>query len=98
MIKQFKKDYPNTSIITYADKRYTSEFNNVYLTNGFKLLSHTKPNYWYVKKLNREHRFNYTKQKLVNKGFDKNKTEKQIMKDLKYNRIYDCGSLKYILD
>ena len=28
-------------------------------------------------------------------GFDKNKTEKDIMKERGYNRIYDCGSLKF---
>lgn len=28
-------------------------------------------------------------------GFDKNKTEKEITKELGYNRIYDCGSLKF---
>jgi hypothetical protein len=34
---------------------------------------------------------------LVKEGFDKNKTEREIMEERGFNRIYDCGNKKYIL-
>jgi hypothetical protein len=43
----------------------------------------------------RHHRFTFRKSELVRMGHDKNKTEPQIMTDLGYARIWDCGSLKY---
>ena len=42
------------------------------------------------------HRFNFRKDKLIKEGYDKTKTEKQIMMEKGYNTIYDCGSLKYL--
>jgi hypothetical protein len=32
---------------------------------------------------------------LVKQGFDKNKTEHEIMSERKIPRIYDCGNMKY---
>lgn len=46
-------------------------------------------------KVQRESRFKYRKSELIKQGFDKNKTEKQIMIDRNYFRIYDCGTLKF---
>ena len=43
----------------------------------------------------RHHRFGFTKQKLVKLGHDSNKTEVEIMHELGYYRIWDCGHLKY---
>ena len=49
----------------------------------------------YIKKYKREYRFNYTKGKLIKMGYDANKTEWDIMKEIGYDRIWDCGNLKY---
>jgi hypothetical protein len=56
------------------------------------------PNYWYVHKnhFGRYHRFGFRKSEikgLVPNG--ENKTEKEIMDELGYYRIYDCGSIKF---
>jgi hypothetical protein len=40
-------------------------------------------------------RFNFNKQRLIKMGFDKNKTEQQIMLENGYKIVYDCGNLKY---
>jgi len=40
-------------------------------------------------------RFRFRKDKLVKEGYDKNKTELQIMTERKIYRIYDSGCLKY---
>ena len=73
----------------------------VYYKNGFNFIKITPPNYWYLKvgEYNqRFHRFNYRKDVLVKQGNDINKTEFEIMRDLGYDRIWDCGTLKFELN
>ena len=58
-------------------------------------MGNTQPNYWYINQTNRMHRFNFRKNILVSEGWDRDKTEHQIMLDREIYRIYDCGSIKY---
>jgi very-short-patch-repair endonuclease len=95
LLNYFSNDIHPIKIISYADRRWTDVSKNVYDKLKFKLLGKTNPNYWYVKKYKREYRFNFTKQKLIGMGYDPNKTEKEIMTELGYDRIWDCGHLKY---
>jgi very-short-patch-repair endonuclease len=95
LLSRFIKEFLPKKIITYADRRYSGLKNNVYGKLGFRLISVGTPNYWYVKKLDRKHRFNFTKGKLVNDGFDSAKTEWQIMQERGWDRIWDCGHIKY---
>lgn len=99
MIKFLIKNYFVKKIISYADRRWTPTVDNVYKKLGFFLDSETKPNYWYSCSGNvRESRFKYRKDVLIKKGYDKNKTEKDIMEELGYLKIWDCGSFKYVYD
>ena len=95
LLSHFIKEKSPIQIISYADRRWSSKNNNVYEKTIFKFIKETNPNYWYVKKYKREHRFNFRKQRLIEMGCDPNKTEKETMKELKYDRIWDCGHLKY---
>lgn len=95
LISKFEKCKNPKKIITYANKDW-GNIENVYIKNNFTFLHETPPNYWYFdKEIKRIHRFNYRKDKLVNEGFDKNKTEKEIMRDRGFNIVYDCGSYKF---
>ena len=86
-----------SDIITYANRDW-SVLGNVYEKNGFKFDSYTPINYWYFdKNLIRQHRFQYRKDVLIRNGFDKEKTESEIMSDRGYLKVYDCGSIKYRL-
>jgi hypothetical protein len=100
LYKTFIRLYSPVSIISYADRRYTNCFNNIYDKIGMSLISKGNPGYFYINKCNRtpirEHRYKYAKYKLVKKGYDKNKTESQIMKDNNFTTIYDAGQLKFI--
>ena len=62
---------------------------------GFNYLRNSKPNYFYVVGHNRETRFKYRKDVLVKEGFDQNKSEREIMKERGFNRIYDCRSMVF---
>jgi hypothetical protein len=97
MLKFYIQNINPESIITFADKSWTGNSDNVYSMNGFKLVSETKPNYWYIVNKKRKHRYNYRKSELIKDGFDSSLTEKQIMLDRGILRIYDCGQYKYIL-
>jgi very-short-patch-repair endonuclease len=95
LFSYFLKNYNPTKIISYADLRWTDFNKNLYTTLGFAELSRTVPNYFWCKNKKRHHRFGFTKQKLVKLGHDSNKTEVEIMHELGYYRIWDCGHLKY---
>jgi len=91
---KFIKDHNPVKIISYVDRRWSSE-DNVYNSLKMKLIKITSPNYWYVKKLSREYRFKYNKRKLVSMGNNPNLTEWEIMQSMGYDRIWDCGHYKY---
>ena len=70
---------------------------NMYEKLGFKFIHDSKPNYWYIDRLNRLHRYNFRKDVLIREGFDKDKSEHEIMLERGIYRIYDCGNKKYKL-
>lgn len=82
-------------LVTYADRRWSS-INNYYPKLGFTLDSVTEPNYYYVNGNIRESRMKYQKHKLIELGYDANKSEREIMEDIGMHRIYDCGNFKYV--
>jgi hypothetical protein len=94
LFKYFITNFNPEEVISFADKRYFS--GDMYKLLGFNYVSTTTPNYWYVVNGFRQHRFKYRKDVLVKQGFDKNKTEKEIMFERGYFRIWDCGNLKFL--
>lgn len=93
LLKFFTENIEYNEIISYADRRWST--GELYETLSFNKQKETKPNYFYTKGAIRESRFKFRKDVLVSKGYDKNKTEKEIMEELGYSRVYDCGSFKY---
>jgi len=94
LFNYFTKNYNISSIISYADCSHSQ--GNLYETLGFKFMKKTTSNYYYIVDGLRKYRFNFRKDVLIKQGFDKNKTEHEIMFERKIYRIYDSGSLKYI--
>jgi hypothetical protein len=96
LLKYFINNYKPKNIVSYADKRWTLSEDNLYTKIGFNLMNAGKPNYWYVKGDDKRlHRYSFRKDKLVSMGYDKSKTEKQIMLEIGYNIVWDCGNYKY---
>jgi hypothetical protein len=95
LLKYFIKKYNPKTILTFADRRYSD--GALYEKLGFKFIGNTEPNYFYAhkKEYKRYHRFGFRKDVLVSDGFDPNKTEKEIMRERGYYRIYDCGNMKF---
>jgi very-short-patch-repair endonuclease len=100
LFKYFTKNYKPKQIISYADRRFS--IGNLYNVLGFNLVSKTEPNYWYFhlnSKVNkRHHRSSFQKHKLPKllNTFDPKLTEWQNMKLNGYDRVWDCGNLKFI--
>lgn len=104
ILKIFINEYNPESIISFADRRWTPNAdNNLYTKLGFELTNIVKPNYYYynskINKLKRFHKFGFGKQSLRKRYpyLDFNKSEKQLMTELGFDRIWDCGLFKYLL-
>ena len=96
----FIKKYDPEYIISYADVRWsTNMYNNLYKILNFSFIKQTAPNYWYLEKNcnKRIHRFNFQKHilKKIFPSFNPKLTEWQNMQLNGYDRIWDCGCLKY---
>lgn len=96
MFKYFKEKYNPIKILSYSDNSYS--IGNVYNTLGFEEeIKETKLNYYWVIDNKREHRYNFRKSNLIKKGYDINKSEKEIMyEDLGSFRIWGSGNKKWI--
>ena len=90
LMKHFGKD-----CISYIDRRL---FNGKgYKSSGFEYVCTNRPNYYYVKELDRYYRMNFTKRNIAKKfpkEFDEKLTEEQNMENLGFYRMYDCGTIK----
>lgn len=98
LFKYFINNYECNSIVTYADYRWSN--GDVY--NNLMKYNHTsRPNYFYLapnNKSKRIYRYNFRKTNIKEKFpevYNEEKTEKEMMKELGYLRIYDCGNLVY---
>lgn len=92
-LKYFKRHYCFNEIFSYADRRWS--VGNMYEKIGFNVCSETKPNYWYFKNnKSRIHRFALRKKV----GESKDITEWELRRSQGWNRIWDCGNLKFILE
>lgn len=104
MLSYFIKTYNPSSIISFADKRWTlDKNNNLYTKLGFTLVNNLHPDYRYynekVDSYKRFHKFAFRKQTLNRKyGLDMSMTESEMTKKLGYCKIWDCGLFKYKLE
>jgi hypothetical protein len=104
LFKHFIREYNPSSVKSFADRRWTvDEENNVYIQLGFKFDCYTQPDYKYynssVDKYKRFHKFGFRKKVLLKKYPELLKpemTETEMVKKLGYDRIWDCGLIKYI--
>lgn len=98
--KLFKHSTPyleNKSIITYADRRYST--GNIYSTLGFDFLKYSDIGFKWIKGDREYNRLGFQKYKLPDKleVFDSTLTAEQNMYNNKYKKMYDCGQSVYSL-
>lgn len=97
ILKHFIEDVHPHHIVSYSDNQYS--VGNLYKTLQFNMVSENKAGYRYYNPSTKKmyHRYNFTKYKLVEAGFDPEKTEKEIMDDRGFLRIWDCGTRTWSL-
>ena len=90
LLRYFERNFEWAEIISYADLRWSD--GNLYNKLLFEFDHNTKPNYWYFKSnIKRLHRFSL--RKLPNEP--SNVSEWQLRQNDGWNRIWDCGNLKF---
>jgi len=95
----FIKSYKPCEIKSFLDRRWCiNENDNVYTKLGFELKKILPPDYRYTKGHGeRQHKFSFRKQILHKKyGLSLDMTESDMVKELGYDRIWDCGLIKYV--
>jgi len=93
LFKYFINNYDIKNVISYANRDISK--GNLYIKLGFSEIKKTDPNYYYIIKNKRVHRFNFRKNKLVEQGYNKELSEHDIMIGRGIYRIYNSGSLKF---
>ncbi len=101
----FVKEFKPNKIVSFADRRWTiNSTENLYTKLGFKFDRFNPPDYKYYSdktkdnnKYKRIHKMLLNKKKLHKKfGFPLTMTETEMAKELGYDRIWDCGLIKYV--
>lgn len=94
LFNYFIKQSQVLEIVSYSD---ISLFNgSIYSKLGFKMVSLSKPNYFWVVDGVKRHRYNFSKRKLVYNGYDSKLTEVEIMHSRGYFRVFSTGQEKWI--
>jgi hypothetical protein len=102
LLTHFQRDHNPEMIYTYANRRWSKKNESMYTKIGFDFVHETDPNYWYFQPEspnNLHHRFGFRKSKLKDKleDFDPDLTEWENMVLHGWDRVWDCGHLKFEL-
>ncbi|MFA5625780.1 MAG: hypothetical protein WC966_12150 [Bradymonadales bacterium] len=97
LLAQFRKDYPDASIISYSDNEWST--GNLYRQLEFTLEKEIPASYWYLKPNEHRlyHRYTFNKQKLIKLGYSSSLTEAQITREMGLLKVWDCGKKKWAL-
>jgi hypothetical protein len=92
LLKHYIKKYNPSNIISFADLRWSN--GEMYYQLGFKLISEVPPMQSYVENYSlRHHKLKFKRHRLLDR-LD-GETEWDYMKRNGYDRIWDCGKLKF---
>ena len=85
------------NLISYMDLNKRMTVSNIYEREHFDYNGITSPNYIWVQRNTFEYlrRYETTKKHLIEQGYDASKTEREIMRERGFYRVYDAGSLRY---
>lgn len=91
----FERNYKG-KIITFADRRYSQ--GKLYQQLGFKFSHFSAPGFYYLVNGERFNRMEYQKHKILKMlNLESSElTEEELMLDLGYPRVYDCGQSVWI--
>ena len=86
-------------ISTYVDLDKRKRSDNIYALNGFNYVKTTSPGYFWSNGCDKVYsRYMTQKSKLIKQGYDRNKTENEIMHDRGFYQVFTAGNLVYELE
>lgn len=94
MLKYFINEFNVMSIVSFSDNRWSN--GGLYKKIGFCYDGDVKPDYYYTDYSDRYHKSNFRKQRLNTDSSCDQKTEKQIVLEMGYDRIWDCGKKRFV--
>lgn len=97
LFRYFLKTYNPSKVISYSSNDISD--GGLYEKLNFLPEGPYNTAYWYIQDgtFERFHRYNFRKDKLKEMGYDtENLTEREIMENLPYNRIYDSGTKRWV--
>jgi len=89
----FINNFEYNEIISNVDRCYNNS--ELFKKLGFNLIDILKPDYSYIVNGIKCNKSLYKKSILIKQGYDKNKTEHEIMMEREYYRIYNSGYYKF---
>jgi hypothetical protein len=97
LLTHFQRNHEWSEIYSYADRRWSA--GNMYYKLGFVLERINPTAYWYMIDNKRKHRWAYRKDIIKNTlpNYDPTLTEYQNMQNHGFYRVYDCGTLKFVM-
>lgn len=97
LVKSALTEY-NMPIESFADRRWSD--GGMYAKAGFTLVDTLRPDYRYIINNKRAHKFAFRHKFLETKlpNYDPTISETENMRAAGYNRIFDCGLLKYRIE
>lgn len=96
LLSHFVKTHQPVEIFSYSNNDWSN--GNLYRQLGFELEHEVAPAYWYIPPHGgiRQHRLRFAKHRLVAEGYDPNLTEREIMAQRGYLRVWDCGKRLWV--
>lgn len=97
LLKHFKRVYEWRTLISFADLRWSA--GRLYETNGWTLDKVIPPDYCYVVRNKRFHKFTYRRKYLPVKltNFDPELSERENCDANGVFRLWDCGKMRYVI-
>lgn len=96
LFSQFVKRHAPSAVVSYADRRWSE--GGLYRQLGFRLDRVNPPSYSYLENYTKRYfRFNFRKDILASALGDLGEAKEwEIMRALDYDRIWDCGSYRFL--
>lgn len=100
LLSAFRKDFSPGTITTFSDRRWS--VGHLYTSLGFTKDETLPPSYWYFEKCSdreRFHKSSFRKEKLAQRfSLDPGQTEWEMAQAAGYDRIWDCGLDRWVLN
>ena len=94
LFNHFIKNHDYNQIISFSKNDYS--YGKLYNKIGFKINKYLIPDYSYIIKDKKYHKFNFRKKQLFKNFGNSNKSEHEICLENKIYRIFDAGKIKWV--